>query len=204
MPGHSVQRSLTGIMAKKKVIGVPNKAAYCRLSFMYQAASFLAAESANRGQVSDQAIPHKTDSDVQMKVDGDNVNHTNADKNYRTATHTRNMSHRLLADFRSVSLKSQIRVSPAVKRTICKFCDTLLVEGQTCTSTVENTSKGGRKPWADVLVIKCHTCHHAKRFPVNAPRQQRRPLRTAKEAAPQQGAKQGDSDELQPQPQKEP
>lgn len=191
-------------MAKKKVIGVPNKASYCRLSFMYQAASFLAAESAKQGQMSDHAVPHMTDSDTHVKVDGDNINHTNAEKKCRTAVHTRNMSHRLLADFRSVSLKSQIRVSPAMKRTICKFCDTLLVEGQTCTSTVENTSKGGRKPWADVLVIKCHTCHHAKRFPVNAPRQQRRPMRTAKEEASQQGPKQAAADELQPQPPKEP
>ncbi|KAI7787459.1 hypothetical protein LA080_015680 [Diaporthe eres] len=191
-------------MAKKKVAGVPNKTSYCRLSFMYQAASFLAAASANQSQSSDQATSQKTDSDYHMKVDGNNINHPDSEKNYRTAIQTRNMSHRLLADFRSVSLKSQIRVSPAMKRSICKFCDTLLVEGQTCTSTVENTSKGGRKPWADVLVIKCHTCHHAKRFPVNAPRQQRRPLRTAKEEASQQGAKQGATDEPQPQPQKEP
>lgn len=190
-------------MAKKKVAGVPNKTSYCRLSFMYQAASFLAAASANQSQTSDRATSQKTDSDYHMKVDGDNINNPNPEKNLRTAIQTRNMSHRLLADFRSVSLKSQIRVSPAMKRSICKFCDTLLVEGQTCTSTVENTSKGGRKPWADVLVIKCHTCHHAKRFPVDAPRQQRRPLRTAKEEA-SQGAKQGATDELQPQPQKEP
>lgn len=190
-------------MAKKKVAGVPNKTSYCRLSFMYQAASFLAASSTDQSQISDQAISQKTGSDYRMKVDGDNINHPNSEKNRSTTMQTRNMSHRLLADFRSVSLKSQIRVSPAIKRSICKFCDTLLVEGQTCTSTVENTSKGGRKPWADVLVIKCRTCHHAKRFPVNAPRQHRRPLRTAKEAS-QQGAKQGATDEPQPQPQKEP
>lgn len=191
-------------MAKKKVIGVPNKTSYCRLSFMYQAASFLAAESVNKGQVSSQAVSQKTDSDIHMKVDGDNTKHSSTHKNSRTAMHTRNMSHRLLADFRSVSQKSQIRVSPAMKRTICKFCDTLLVEGQTCTSTVENMSKGGRKPWADVLVIKCHTCHHAKRFPVNAPRQQRRTLRPAKEEASQHAAKHDAADEPQPQPGKEP
>lgn len=191
-------------MAKKKVPGVPNKASYCRLSFMYQAASFLAATSADQSQSSDQATSQKTDFDCHMKVDGDNINQPNAEKNRGTAMQTRNMSHRLLADFRSVSLKSQIRVSPAMKRSICKICDTLLVEGQTCTSTVENTSKGGRKPWADVLVIKCHTCHHAKRFPVNVPRQPRRPLRTAKEEALQQGAKQDATDEPQSQPQKEP
>ncbi|KAK7394054.1 hypothetical protein QQX98_013162 [Neonectria punicea] len=78
---------------------------------------------------------------------------------------------------RAVSLKAQIRQSPALKRTICKFCDTLLIEGQTCSSTVENDSKGGRKPWADLLTIRCKTCGNAKRYPVNAPRQKRRSLR---------------------------
>lgn len=191
-----------GTMAKKKVPGVPNKPSYCRLSFMYQAATFLAAVSADQGQASDQAASQKTDADIHMEIGGEDVDHSHADKDRRAATQTRNMSHRMLADFRSVSLKSQIRVSPAIKRTICKFCDTLLVEGQTCTSTVENTSKGGRKPWADVLVMTCHTCHHSKRFPVNAPRQQRRPFRVAK--ASQQGAKQGAAQEPQPQLQKEP
>ncbi|POS72923.1 hypothetical protein DHEL01_v208679 [Diaporthe helianthi] len=190
-------------MAKKKVPGVPNKPSYCRLSFMYQAATFLAAVSSIQSQASAQAAPQQMDPDIRMTVDGGDVDHLNTEKSCRSATQTRNMSHRLLADFRSVSLKSQIRVSPAMKRTICKFCDTLLVEGQTCTSTVENTSKGGRKPWADVLVITCHTCHHAKRFPVNTPRQPRRSLRVAKEAS-QQGAKQGVSREPSPQPQNGP
>lgn len=189
------------MMAKKKVPGVPNKSSYCRLSFMYQAATFLAAVSPNRDQPSDQAASQQVDPDTRMQTDGEDVGHSDADKKRRASKQTRNMSHRLLADLRSVSLKSQIRVSPAMKRTICKFCDTLLVEGQTCTSAVENTSKGGRKPWADVLVMTCHTCHHAKRFPVNAPRQPRRPFRIAKEPS-QQGAMQGVAQE--PQPQQEP
>ncbi|RYP86163.1 hypothetical protein DL769_000775 [Monosporascus sp. CRB-8-3] len=66
-----------------------------------------------------------------------------------------------------------------MKHTICKYCDTLLVEGHTSTSFVENQSKGGKKPWADVLVVKCNTCGGLKRFPVQAPRQKRRPIREA-------------------------
>lgn len=186
-------------MAKKKVPGVPNKPSYCRLSFMYQAASLLAAP-AKPSQVNDPAATQVTDSDVLMELDSDNANNPSTQMDERTAVRTRNMSHRLLTDFRSVSLKCQIRVSPDMKRTICKFCDTLLVEGQTCTSTVENTSKGGKKPWADVLVVKCHTCHRAKRFPVNAPRPQRRPLRTPKEEASQRDTAQ----QPLPQPQKDP
>lgn len=186
-------------MAKKKVPGAPNKSSYCRLSFMYQAATFLAATSSNQSQASEPAASQQTDPDIRMKIDGEDVDHLNTEKGCRAATQTRNMSHRLLADFRSVSLKSQIRVSPAMKRSICKFCDALLVEGQTCTSTVENASKGGRKPWADVLVMTCHTCHHAKRFPVDAPRQPRRPFRVAKKGS-RQGAKHAVAQEPQDDP----
>lgn len=64
-----------------------------------------------------------------------------------------------------------------MKHSICKYCDSLLIEGETSSSVVENKSKGGQKPWADVLVVKCHTCEGVKRFPAQAPRQKRRPMR---------------------------
>ncbi|KAM0560993.1 hypothetical protein ACHAPJ_003493 [Fusarium lateritium] len=88
-----------------------------------------------------------------------------------------NMSRQAVTSLRAVTLKAQIRQSPAMKQTICKFCDTLQIEGDTCTSTVENASKGGRKPWADVLTIQCKTCENVKRYPVSAPRQKRKNLR---------------------------
>lgn len=91
-----------------------------------------------------------------------------------------NMSRHAISDMRAMSLKTLIRQSPDLKRTICKFCDTLRIEGKTCRSVVENSSKGGQKPWADVLSIECRTCGHVKRYPVNAPRQKRRPVRDEK------------------------
>jgi ribonuclease P protein subunit RPR2 len=83
----------------------------------------------------------------------------------------------MLTDMRIVTQKILIRQSPDLKRTICKFCDTLQIEGQTSSSSIENTSRGGRKPWADVLAIRCGTCGHVKRFPVSVARQKRRPIR---------------------------
>jgi ribonuclease P protein subunit RPR2 len=44
---------------------------------------------------------------------------------------------------------------------------------------VENQSKGGRKPWADILVMRCLTCGHAKRYPVSVPKQRRKSARTS-------------------------
>jgi ribonuclease P protein subunit RPR2 len=54
----------------------------------------------------------------------------------------------------------------------------MLIYGSTCTNEVENKSKDGKKPWADVLVRRCATCGLEKRFPVAAKRQKRRSQRS--------------------------
>ncbi|KUI74475.1 Ribonuclease P protein subunit rpr2 [Cytospora mali] len=189
-------------MAKKKAPGVQNKPMYSRISFLYQAAAYLAAEAGKPGLGSTQTTPlAATCSDVHMEYDG-HKDDTNHDGNAAQTQATQALSRSLLNDLRSVTLKNQIRITPDIKRTICKYCDTLLVEGQTCTSTVENKSKGGRKPWADVLTIKCHACGRQKRFPVNASRQKRRPLRVADQQ--KQEVTKANSIDSQPRPQKTP
>ncbi|ROW10289.1 hypothetical protein VMCG_01903 [Cytospora schulzeri] len=194
-------------MAKKKAPAIQQRAMYSRMSFLYQAATCMAiidagnSESAKSTQTTP---PAAADSDAHME-DGHKDDYKvgiNHDGNPPPTTQA--LSRKLLTDLRSVTLKTQIRMNSDIKRTICKYCDTLLVEGQTCTSTVENQSKGGRKPWADLLTIKCHTCSQTRRYPVNAPRQKRRPLRIAEQQ--NQKATQGATEEaaiinLQPQPQ---
>lgn len=162
-------------MAKKKAPGVPNRPIYSRISFLYQAATYLATTDAQNQTHADQEIPS---TEEQVAVD---VDMNRADDNTSDGICTQNLSRRLLSQLRATTLKSQIRISPSIKRTICKYCDTLLVEGRTCSSLVENKSKGGKKPWADTLVVKCHTCGREKRFPVSAPKQKRRPLRASAE-----------------------
>ncbi|ORY67367.1 RNAse P Rpr2/Rpp21/SNM1 subunit domain-containing protein [Pseudomassariella vexata] len=157
-------------MAKQKGSGsVQNRPIYSRLSYLYQAAAHLGSAS------NDQKIDATT---KQALEDGA---HSTASQTQKSESHVKQaMARNLLKELRAISHKTQIRISPAIKHTICKSCDTLLVEGDTCTSTVENKSKGGKKPWADVLVVKCKTCGGVKRFPVQAPRQKRRPHREAK------------------------
>lgn len=151
-------------MAKKQTGSVPNKAIYSRLSYLYQAAAYLQSQQLPStttqagGQTQD---PSNSESDAKRQQ--------GAQRDIRSAA-----SRRLLSDLRAASLKTQIRIDPAVKRTVCKYCDSLLVEGVSCKSSVENKSKGGRKPWADVLVVRCGTCGGEKRVPVSAGRQRRR------------------------------
>jgi ribonuclease P protein subunit RPR2 len=79
---------------------------------------------------------------------------------------TTNLSRFYLNHLRSVAKKSVIRLDPSIKRTICKRCDALLIPGVSCEHRIENKSKNGKKPWADVLIIECKACRAVKRFPV--------------------------------------
>lgn len=163
-------------MAKKqkdKGNGVQNRPAYSRVSFLYQAATLMVtprfpnATPVPTHQAAEVAEPTET-----SKSGDTPPEQTPSPENLR------GISRRFVTDLRQVGLKTQIRMDPSIKRKLCKFCDTLLVEGDSCTSFVENRSKDGSKPWADVLVVKCKTCQREKRFPVAAPRQKRRPFRT--------------------------
>ena len=152
-------------MAKnKQAASVQNRPIYSRISYLYQAASYLSTTRQDGNQSPEESTENSS------SRDGRNAQSP-------IAITKQAMSRRLLSDLRASSHKSQIRLTPSMKHTICKYCDTLLIEGDTSTSTVENQSKGGKKPWADVLVVKCDTCGGLKRFPVQAPRQKRRPAR---------------------------
>lgn len=141
--------------------GVQNRAIYSRVSFLQQAAVFLSRQSQSQHQQQQQSLPSSTSSVLAPLVPP-------------PPTSLEGMSRRLATDLRSVSLKTRIRLSPAVKRTICKYCDSVLIDGSTCTAFIENRSKGGRKPWADILVRRCHACKRERRFPIEAKRTKRK------------------------------
>jgi ribonuclease P protein subunit RPR2 len=163
-------------MAKAKTSkgagGVSNKALHSRVSFLYQAAAYLAAR------------------EPQILENSCGAERTNAHQHVVRVSHrasqddislpSQALSRRCISDLRSVALKTQIRLSPSMKHSICKRCDIILLDGSTCASEIENKSKDGRKPWADVLVRRCKSCGYESRFPCGAKRQTRRPSRPQK------------------------
>ncbi len=166
-------------MVKLKGTGnPPNKALYCRVSYLYQAANYLATQQTHYKAVTEPTTEVATDipkGEIQC-VSG-------------LTAPVQPASRRLICDLRAVSHKAQIRMSPAMKHTICKNCDTFLIDGSTCTSEIENKSKGGKKPWADILVRRCNKCGAARRYPVSAERQKRRPNRSTQDPDHAQNAK---------------
>lgn len=90
----------------------------------------------------------------------------------------------LLAHLRTVAQKTTSRLPQEVKHSICKRCDSLLIEGSTSSKRIENASNGGRKACADVLVAECRVCGTMKRWPVGAKRQKKKGARVIAEGVP--------------------
>lgn len=173
------QAKMGKVKASKGAGKIPNKAMHSRVSYLFQAATYLATQhskapealvesSTNRGSDA-QAYGAMGMAKAEMRAPSD------------SKALLQPASRRFISDLRAVSLKAQMRMSPGMKHTVCKNCDTLLVDGSTCTSQVENKSKEGKKPWADVLLRKCNTCGMVRRFPVAAERQKRRPQRSTQD-----------------------
>ena len=170
------QSKMGNVKVSKEAGKIPNKAMHSRVSYLYQAATYLATQYSK-------ALKAPVESSPDGGPDAQTHGATGIMKaEMRVPSDSEALlqpaSRHLISDLRAVSLKAQMRMSPGMKHTICKNCDTLLIDGPTCTSRVENKSKGGKKPWADILVRRCNACGTARRFPVAAERQKRRPWRS--------------------------
>ena len=160
-------------MGKNKAVkGVSNPHLHARVSYLFQAANYLysqrwATAASGNGPIPDQQMPQQ---DASTQADNEAVKGRSShsiDKNLDSLGQSR----RLLAHMRTITLKSQVRLSRELKRSVCTRCDTLLVPGDTSRCFIENKSKGGEKPWADVYVVECLQCGAQKRFPVGSKRQ---------------------------------
>lgn len=64
-----------------------------------------------------------------------------------------------------VSKKSVTKLTPSLKRSICRNCNTCLVPGLSQKTYISNSS-AAKSPHNDVLVHECCNCGTAKRFPI--------------------------------------
>ena len=156
--------------------GVTNRHLYSRISYLHQAAQYLASASSNalaivapqKGALSRPMNDQQTDSFLGLELEpgtrlassSTNSKRGEPDQALRLSTH-------LLA----ICRRAKVKASGDLKRSICKSCNELLVPGKTSIIRLENKSKGSRKPWADVLVVECQRCGLERRYPVGQERQ---------------------------------
>lgn len=126
--------------------GVPNRHVHSRISYLHQAASYLSSAQQTR------------------QANTDSV--TTSTRCAQKTKHEAGQARLLLTHSKGISRKTNIRLAPAMKRTICKRCQSLLVPGFSSVESVENASRHAAKPWADVFTILCDSCGTAKRFPI--------------------------------------
>lgn len=121
--------------------GMPSKHLHARTTFLYQAATYLTVQPGPGSETflsTENTRPDSTGQDQRSGQTG-----------FPLALH-------LGSDLQQVSRKAQLRLSRDLKRTLCKICNTVLLPGRTATQRVENDSKSGKKPWADVLIVECN------------------------------------------------
>lgn len=146
---------------KKEDGTIPQKHLHSRISYLYQAAEYMnvAAERDN----------------TSLQVVGEKLEPLRAELKPEFK-----QSLFLLSQLRSVSRKSQLRLSQGLNRSLCRRCNTRLIPGRTSCEEIENLSVDGQKPWADVLCVSCLICGMKKRFPIGARRQsESRPMSEA-------------------------
>jgi ribonuclease P protein subunit RPR2 len=147
-----------------KAKGVPNKHLHARSTFLYQAATYLTLQTATQdNEVSTDVIQ----SEQAALPDGSKIQRYSP------------LALQLGSDLQQVSRKGQLRLAVDLKRSVCKSCNAILIPGRSATQKIENPSKGGKKPWADLLVVSCNLCGGSKRFPVGATKQLKKAKRKA-------------------------
>lgn len=133
---------------------IPRTHLHSRTSFLFQAAIYLRKAA--------DAIP---------KSDAVFIQNSNEGEKTEACKVTDGLSRRMISHMNGVSRRAQIRASIPVKRRVCKRCQGLLLPGLTSTVYMENQSRGGKKPWADMFVVDCSACGFRTRYPVGQERQ---------------------------------
>jgi ribonuclease P protein subunit RPR2 len=166
---------------------VPNRHIYTRISYLHQAAQYLSNQQHGPGTETPKPVPKESDG---LQVKGKTLERTNggakaddvaiSGPGAHHAVANLGLSRELGSHILAVSRKGVVKLSTELKKSICRRCNSILVPGQTVESQVENMSRGGSKPWADVLVTTCVACGLQKRYPVGSSRQPKRKQRLEK------------------------
>ncbi|KAJ5241956.1 uncharacterized protein N7469_000283 [Penicillium citrinum] len=144
-----------------------------RMGFLEKAANYLQAAKTTGKNIDEVS---ETDETSQMSR---NADYTSTKENAKTEVGTRtprtiqapssNLSRVYISQMYGISLKTLTRLPIQTKRVV----KPPLSSGTTCTIETQNASRGRKKPWADVMVIRCLVCGTEKRFPETGRRSQK-------------------------------
>jgi len=151
-------------------VSVPQRHIYSRISYLHQAAGYLTQRHSSelKPDSKDPFAKPASESSVLKPMGLSIIEEVARSLQLQSSAA---LSRYLLSNFHGVALKGQVRLDSTLKHSICRHCDAFLIAGFTSSSYIENRSNGGKKPWADVLVITCNLCDATRRFPIGATQQ---------------------------------
>ncbi|KAJ1825602.1 Ribonuclease P protein subunit p21 [Coemansia sp. RSA 2703] len=120
---------------------LPNRELYERMNFLYQSSQFYAQLA--QVPASTEQSPHSSNSNTAQSS-------------------LLPLSRFYAKEMRTIARKSVLRISPHIKRELCKSCSTPLVPGVSCTKRVKGKKKARR------LITTCNFCGSQKRLMANS------------------------------------
>ncbi|KAI0089286.1 RNAse P Rpr2/Rpp21/SNM1 subunit domain-containing protein [Irpex rosettiformis] len=156
-------------MAKKKSQdnvpnpnNVQNRDIMQRLNFLYQASVFLGTST--------QPVPHHhprpepTNSEPEViKIVSRRQRRKQEMLEQRNPSTAIDLSRTYVRSMKVIGKKTTVRMDPAVKRTLCKGCEIVLVPGSTASVRVN-----GSGPHGHAISYTCLSCHTSRRIPAPA------------------------------------
>ncbi|KAI9294927.1 Rpr2-domain-containing protein [Neoconidiobolus thromboides FSU 785] len=131
---------------KKGKKAIENKEILLRMNFLYQASNLMSNI--------DIKYPQKEDSK------GSEDKSTGLEGRKLTG-----LSRAYLSNLKSISKKLVIKMDPAIKRNICKRCNSNLILGKTCSiKAIEPNDKEGEKKKHIKLEYTCQFCYYKKSY----------------------------------------
>jgi len=130
-----------------------------RLNFLYQASVYLNAVSSSVGHPStlqEQGPTASTSTSIPIQ---DPLDHPD---NRASQTHasTADLSRGYVGAMKAISQKTVVKMDPAIKRTLCKGCSTILIPG--CTATVRTKPSLSH---GHAITYSCIKCKTSRRIP---------------------------------------
>ena len=162
---HTSTSTIHSPMAKVKKDSQGPSHIRARIDYLRRAAIYLQSPSASGEQVSECVGDQSTTGTLPEIKSSTETAGNNARSLPRDIVTKGRLSQVYISHMRGVSLKAQVRLPIEVKRSFCKRCNTHLIPGVNCTQEMRNDSRGRKKPWADVWVVRCVACGTEKRFP---------------------------------------
>ncbi|OCH93759.1 Rpr2-domain-containing protein [Obba rivulosa] len=143
---------------------VTNRDIIQRMNFLYQASAYLNSISPARG-------PQPSESRIKSLPAQDDTGSSQAQPSagkqkrleklrMRHPTTAHELARSYVKSMRSIGQKTTVKMDPAVKRTLCRKCDVVLIPGATATVRVKTSSSHGH-----IMCYTCMSCKTTRRIP---------------------------------------